>query len=207
MIKEACVETINQCIRAEKQGADRIELCADLLNDGLTPSHQTIATVADQLTIPVRVMIRPRAGNFVYTKDEIHQMKLDIDFCKNIGVEGVVLGVCTHEATLDISTIAELADFASPLKVTIHKAIDHCNSPENELEKLNRLENINAVLTSGQGKTAKEGMVCLKSLLSIASPHIEIIPCGKITQENINDIHHILKAKAYHGKLIVGDLG
>jgi len=207
MIKEACVESIDQCIQAQLLGADRIELCADLKSDGLTPSHKDISTAFERLTIPIRVMIRPRAGDFVYNEEEIQQMKTDIEFCKSIGVEGVVFGVCTTQATLDLDLISELAQLASPLKVVIHKAIDHCVDPLSELKRLNKIKKVNAVLTSGKSKTAIEGIPFLKSLLCTAGPELEIVACGNITKDNLEHIHHELGARAYHGKLIVGDLG
>lgn len=206
MIKEACVETIDQCIQAQSLGADRIEFCADLKNDGLTPSHQDISTAFKRLTIPIRVMIRPRAGDFVYSEQEIQQMKTDIEFCKSVGVEGVVFGVCTTDGTLDLNVISELAQFSSPLKVVIHKAIDHCVDPLSELKRLNMLKNIDAVLTSGKSNTAIEGTAVLKSLLLAARPELEIVVCGKVTKENLDDLHRIIGARAYHGRLIVGDL-
>jgi len=82
MILEACVEGVDQAIRAEKLGATRIELCANLAADGLTPDHETIKKVKEELTIPIRVIIRPRAGDFVYSEGEINTIKSSIDFCK-----------------------------------------------------------------------------------------------------------------------------
>ncbi|MEL7004544.1 MAG: copper homeostasis protein CutC [Bacteroidota bacterium] len=207
MIKEACTETIDQCIQAQQLGADRVEFCADLQNDGLTPAHEDISTAFGKLAIPIRVMIRPRAGDFVYNEWEIQKMKADIEFCKNVGVEGVVFGVCTTEGRLDLELISELAQLAFPLKVVIHKAIDHCLDPLIELKRLNTIKNVSAVLTSGKSKTALEGIPVLKSLLKAADSKLQIVACGKITKDNLAHIHNLLGASAYHGRQIVGDLG
>ena len=86
-IKEACVESLDEALKAEEQGADRIELCADLSQDGITPERDVIRKAKEQLRIPIRVMIRPRGGDFVYTASEVNQMMQDIKFCKVIGVE------------------------------------------------------------------------------------------------------------------------
>ena len=206
MIKEACVETIDQCIRAQAQGADRIELCADLSHDGLTPSHELIRLATERLDIPVRVMIRPRPGNFIYSKEEVSQMKEGIDFCKSVGVEGVVFGACTSSETLDLDIIAELTDYALPLKVTIHKAIDGCVDPVDEVRRLKEITGIDSILTSGKEATAMEGTECLKSMISEADGYIQIIACGKVTNANLEELHGIIHAKAYHGKRIVGEL-
>ncbi len=203
-LKEACVESYDQSIRAERQGADRIELCADLANDGLTPSESLIRRVKETLKIPVRVMVRPRAGDFIYSDQEIDQMKRTITLCKEIGVEGVVFGICTKENQLDLSTISYLAAISKPLKVTIHKAIDTCDDPVSELLKL-KTTGVTSVLTSGKAATAKEGVKVLQEMVSKAAP-IELIACGKVTRENLDEIHQMIGASAYHGKKIVGDL-
>ena len=101
-IKEACVESLDEALKAEEQGADRIELCADLSQDGITPEWDVIRKAKEQLRIPIRVMIRPRGGDFVYTASEVNQMMQDIKFCKVIGVEGVVFGILKENNTLEV---------------------------------------------------------------------------------------------------------
>jgi len=123
-IKEACVESLEEAIIAGKLGADRIELCADLSKDGITPSRAVIESAKQQLKIPIRVMIRPREGDFVYSEVEFDGMKQDIEYCKQLGVEGVVFGILNKDKTLDVERIAALAALSKPLKVVIHKAID-----------------------------------------------------------------------------------
>lgn len=206
MIKEACVESLAQAINAERKGADRIELCSDLANDGLTPDFKLIESIRKQVNIPVRIMVRPRKGDFCYSDSEFATMKDTIDFCKDAGVEGVVFGFCRSDDTLNVEAISDLAINARPLKVTIHKAIDVCGNPLNEIKELISLNLIDSVLTSGGKRTAFEGVETLKSMISLADGKIEIIVCGKVTDTNLVELHHQLQAPAYHGKLIVGTI-
>ncbi|MDO5979028.1 copper homeostasis protein CutC [Flavivirga spongiicola] len=203
---EACVEGLNQAIRAEKQGADRIELCARLDLDGVTPEVEMIKAVFQNCKIPIRVIIRPREGGFVYSVSELDQMKESIRVCKDIGVEGVVFGMTTKENTLDISAIDALTRIATPLKVTIHKAIDTVSDPLNELGRLMRIGGIDAILTSGKSPTWEEGQELIKELIKKAANQIQIIACGKVTDENIMTVHGRIQSSAYHGKRIVGEL-
>ncbi|MFY0601973.1 MAG: copper homeostasis protein CutC [Cyclobacteriaceae bacterium] len=205
-IVEACVEGVDQAIRAEKQGASRIELCASLDLDGLTPDVETVRAAFQSCSIPIRVIIRPREGGFVYSKSELEQMKQSILQCKEIGVEGVVFGVTTGDNELDILAIRELAKVAHPLKITIHKAIDTVKNPSADLKKLIEIKEINAVLTSGTKQTCIEGSTIIKELIENAKSKLEIIACGKVTDQNIEEVHQIIGAKAYHGKLVVGSL-
>jgi len=205
-IKEACVEGLTQSINAENGGADRLELCARLDLDGLTPDIETISAVKQLCDIPVRVIIRPREGGFVYNDDEFSEMKTSILKCIELGVEGVVFGITTADNKLDIPRIDELAKLAQPLKVTIHKAIDSVDNPIEELNRLMELDGISAVLTSGKGITWYDGQELLKNMVKMAGDGIEIIACGKVTNENIELVHNTVQAKAYHGKLIVGKL-
>ena len=206
-IKEACVETLEQAVIAERKGADRVELCADLALDGLTPSEELMREAKTALTVPIRAMIRPRGGDFFYSGKEIAEMKASIDLCREIGIEGVVFGMTdnTH-IQLDTKLISELADHAGPLKVTIHKAIDVCRDPLAELGKLLDLGTIDAVLTSGKAATAQEGTALLKMMVQLATDQLEVIACGKVTLQNLPRLHLEVGSGAYHGKKIVGSL-
>ncbi|MCU4176625.1 copper homeostasis protein CutC [Carboxylicivirga sp. N1Y90] len=205
-IKEACVEGIKQAQNAEKQGADRIELCARLDLDGLTPDMETISSVFQKCNIPIRVIIRPVGGGFIYSSAEFEEMKQSIIACKELGVEGVVFGITTKENTLDISKTKELVQLAHPLKVTIHKAIDSVEKPLEDLDRLLEIEGVDAVLTSGKGQTWKDGENLLLQMISRAGDKMEIIACGKVTNDNMETVHESLQSSAYHGKLIVGQL-
>lgn len=205
-IKEVCVENLQQALKAEKKGADRIELCGHLNLGGITPARELIVAAKKQLKIPVRIMIRPRGGNFMYSEKELQTMMATIEFCKAVGVEGVVFGILNIANSLNLKEISVLAKIASPLKVVIHKAIDETPNPLEELINLCGIEEITTVLTSGGKKTAFKGKEILKQMLNICQDRIEIMPGGKVTTNNIQELHHFLNAKAYHGKCIVGKL-
>lgn len=206
MIKEACVENINEAILAEKRGANRIELCSDLANDGLTPSVVLMQKTISKLKIPVMVMIRPRAGNFVYSQEEIIQMKLEIDLAKKAGAFGVVFGLLTSGNKIDIENNQILAEYAQPLPVTFHKAIDEMENPVEGLYDLLKIENIKRILTSGGSPTAKEGQETIREMIKVAGEKIIILVAGKVLESNVDEIQKITGAKEFHGRRIVGEL-
>lgn len=205
-IKEACVENMNQALKAEKNGANRIELCGHLNVGGITPSNELIVAAKQQLKIPIRIMIRPRGGNFVYSKEEFETMVTSIEFCKEVEVEGVVFGILDTTNLLNLKDISKLAKIAKPLEVVIHKAIDETPNPIEEVRKLCEIKEISTVLTSGGEKTAFEGKEVLREMIRICQDQMELMPAGKITKINIQELHNFLGAKAYHGKCIVGNL-
>jgi len=205
-IKEACVETLEQAVKAEEKGADRIEICSCLSLDGLTPKSELIEAVLNAVSIPVRVMIRPRSGDFCYSKDELTKMTNSIEFCKKLGVEGVVFGVLNKNKSLNIEALNLLIKVAKPLKVVIHKAIDEVYDLEASLQELLKLKGVDTVLTSGGKSTAFDGAENLLKMMKVTGSELEIMPAGKITQLNLTELDLLLSAKAYHGKLIVGEL-
>ena len=203
---EACVENLDQALIAEKKNANRIELCGRLDLGGITPPREMIISVLNQLRIPLKVMIRPRGGNFTYSKSEIESMKSEILFCKDNGIREIVLGALTKKGELDMATINSLLSMADPMEVTFHKAIDEVNDFMASLGQLTSLNSIKSVLTSGAGVSALLGKSLIKKAIRKFSNSFNIIAAGSITKENINKIHAELGAKEYHGKKIVGDL-
>jgi len=207
MIKEACVETFEEALLAEQRGADRIELCSDLANDGLTPSPELMQKTCASLKIQVMVMIRPRAGNFVYSAEEIVQMKKEIDLAKNAGAAGVVFGLLTPGNKIDFEKTRLLAEYAQPLPVTFHKAIDVLENPVEGVRVLKKINGIKRVLTSGGKATAKEGAETIWKMRETAGKNLIILVAGKVTDENLEEIQQLTGAKEFHGRRIVGDLG
>ena len=207
MIKEACVETFEEALLAEQKGANRIELCSDLANDGLTPSFSEMKKTCENLAIPVMIMIRPRAGNFVYTEDEIRQMKNEIDLAKRSGASGVVFGLLTKHNKIDIKNTALLANYSKPLPVTFHKAIDQLNDPVEGVRQLIKLENIKRILSSGGKETAKEGNETIRKMIKTAGNKIIILVAGKVSSSNVHEIQKNTGARELHGRKIVGALG
>jgi len=206
MIKEACVETLEEAILAEKRGANRIELCADLASDGLTPSVGLMQKACSILNIPVMVMIRPRAGGFVYSEEEISKMKSEIDEAKKAGAAGVVFGLLTSENQIDEKNTAILAEYAQPLPVTFHKAIDVLENPVKGAEVLSKINGITRILTSGGKPTAKEGTDILLKMMEVTHKKITILVAGKVLESNISEIQQLTGAKEFHGRRIVGEL-
>jgi copper homeostasis protein len=206
MIKEACVETFEEAKLAEAWGADRIELCSDLANDGLTPSFELMKKACSELEIPVMVMIRPRAGNFVHTKKELEQMKSEIDQAKQAGAYGVVFGLLTSENKIDIEKTRILAEYAKPLPVTFHKAIDVLENPVEGVSDLLPIKNIKRILTSGGKSTALEGLDIIRRMITKAEGKITMLVAGKVLDSNVEKIQNLTGTSELHGRRIVGDL-
>lgn len=205
VILEACVETLDQCINAQNQGAGRLELCDRLDLDGTTPPEALVQAVKSAVRIPIRVMIRPRGGNFVYTDQEIDEMKEAIQMCHRHGVDGIVLGILTPDNRLDIDAMKPLIELAKPMNVVIHKAIDYTSDPYAEMLRLQELGGVNGILTSGKEVTAREGAPLLQKMVS-DQKDIRIIAAGRITNQNIDEMVNLIGASQYHGKKIVGDI-
>ena len=203
IIKEACVDSFSDAVNAEKKGANRIELCGRLDLDGLTPSKKLIKKVFLNLNIPIRVMIRPKHPSFIYSNEDIRIMIEDINYCKELGVDGVVLGCLNKDSNLNMSQINLLSDIAKPLNVIIHKAIDKTDSVLNSLLLLLKNQNINGVLSSGGKTFAIDATETLKKMLDLVPDNFEIINAGGITYKNFNELHSLIQGKYYHGKKII----
>ena len=198
MIIEVCADSYEYAEKAEKAGADRIELCKHLHLDGLTPNYKTAKKTIDNLNIPVFVLIRPRNGDFNYTEKEFELMKADIVKFKKMGCKGIVSGILNNDNTIDIKRTNELVNLSRPLEFTFHRAFDMVTDPLKELEKLIQL-GIDRVLTSGQKQKAVKGIELLKELKKIAKDKIIIMPGSGINKLNImnfrsfNEIHGSFK--------------
>jgi len=206
MIKEACVETFEEAVLAEKLGANRIELCSDLTNDGLTPSFELMQKACSMLKIPVMVMIRPRAGNFIYSEEEIIQMKSEIDQAKKAGAFGIVFGLRTPANKIDKKNTEILAEYAQPLPVTFHKAIDELENPVEGVSVLKEITGIKRILTSGGKPTAFEGQETIRKMIEVAGEKITILVAGKVLDSNVKVIQKLTGATELHGRRIVGEL-
>ncbi|BBE19024.1 cytoplasmic copper homeostasis protein cutC [Aquipluma nitroreducens] len=203
LIFEACVESLDDAIAAEKRGANRIELCSALDQDGLTPSPELTLKCLQHLTIPVMAMVRPRGGNFVYAEDEILLMEAEIEYFKGSGVAGVVFGLLTNDGAIDVENTRRLAKLASPLEVTFHKAIDYSDDILKSFQELNTIEGITRVLTSGGMDTAWNGRNILKQMQDIPGRRIEIIAAGKVLPANRLQIAEFTGVSELHGQRIV----
>ena len=206
IIKEACVEGYQEAMLAEKLGADRIELCSHLDKDGLTPERETILDLLSSISIPIKIMIRPRSGNFVYNKKEIYQMEEEISFCKTNGVKEVVFGVLDTQNRIDMDLVKRLTNISYPMRVTFHKAIDCSDNIKEAFEQLIKCKAVTSVLTSGKGKFVLENRTLIKEIIQLYKDKINIILAGGITNDNLDKIHKTFHCIEYHGKKIVGKL-
>ncbi|WP_412561771.1 copper homeostasis protein CutC [Winogradskyella sp. MIT101101] len=180
---EVCANSYQSAKNAQQAGAHRIELCQELSVGGITPSYGLLKQVIEHLNIPVYVLIRPRGGNFVYSKDEFKIMKHDIEICKELGCAGIVSGVLKDDNSIDIKRTKELVELSKPLDFTFHRAFDEVKNPKEALEQLVDL-GVHRVLTSGQQKNAEEGLELLKELNGIANGRITILAGGGVNSEN-----------------------
>jgi copper homeostasis protein len=196
-IFEVCVDSVDSAVAAEQGGATRVELCAALLEGGLTPSAGTIAITREQVSIGLQVMIRPRGGDFLYSDTEFTSMKHDIELAKQLGSNGVVFGLLTAAGDIDSDRTRVLLDLAKPMNVTFHRAFDMTRDPIAALETLIGL-GINRVLTSGQEVSALEGAELVHGLLVHADDKIIVMPGGGITEQNIKKVLDTTGAKEIH---------
>ena len=201
-IKEVCVESFQEALLATAAGATRIELCENLSCGGTTPSYGTIIKTIEKLQVPVMVMIRPRGGDFFYTRDEFEIMCHDIRVCHELGVSGVVFGLLNQDQTVDIERTTELVNLARPMQVTFHKAID---DTKDILQSVNQIKmmGINRILSSGGAATAIEGCETLLKMIEIAGDQLKIIVAGKVTRENFDEVHRLIPSSEYHGRKLV----
>ena len=186
MIIEVCAESYKHAVKAEKAGADRIELCKDLHLDGLTPDYQTAKNTIKKLNIPVFVLIRPRKGDFVYSNEEFELMKQDIIKFKEVGCKGIVSGILNDDKKVDIERTKELVKLSRPMEFTFHRAFDVVNNPLNEIENLINM-GVDRLLTSGQKDKAIEGLDLLEKLKNISNNRIIIMPGSGISKNNLKN--------------------
>ena len=201
--KEACVDNIDDAINVEKNGADQIELCSKLDLDGLTPSKKLILQTIRRVSIPIKVMIRSRPGNFNYNQNDVHTMLDSIEFCHKNGINDIAFGALNSNKKIDEKIINQIVSKYTELNITFHKAIDVVDNQINEIQKLLKFNQIKAVLTSGGQKNAIDGKENIKKLFERFKDEIDIIAAGSITNNNIKKIHKTLGLNIYHGKKIV----
>ena len=199
MLIEACVDSVESAVAAGNGGAKRVELCAALLEGGLTPSAGAMALAREKLHIGLHVIIRPRGGDFLYTDDEHAVMLEDIDVAKHAGADGVVIGVLDADAQVDEARTRELVERgrAGAMSVTFHRAFDMTRDPLAALETLVDI-GVDRILTSGQEDSAMAGLELLRDLVKRAGDRIIIMPAGNIHESNVEKIAQETGAKELH---------
>jgi copper homeostasis protein len=194
---EICVDTVESAITAQESGADRVELCDNLYEGGTTPGPGTIASARNNLTIAINVIIRPRGGDFLYTDLEYDIMRRDIEYCGELGIDGVVLGILRSNGEIDIERTARLIEFAQPMSATFHRAYDMCPDPIKGLENVIST-GAERLLTSGQKEKAVDGSALITDLVRKAGKRIIIMPGSGINHSNISTIARATNAIEFH---------
>lgn len=192
---------LESALIAQKAGADRVELCADMSYGGTTPNFETIQKAREQLTIDLYVMIRPRGGNFVYSDSEFEQMKSEIETIKKLGVNGFVFGILEEDKTINIEQNKVLVELAKPFPCTFHRAFDEVSDLKKALEDVIPC-GFSTILTSGTFPNVMEGKEVLKQLVIQANNRIEIMPGGGLRSTNISEIDEMVNANWYHSSAI-----
>ena len=199
-IEIACFN-LESALIAQKAGADRVELCADMSVGGTTPTIEMIKQARENLTIDLCVMIRPRGGNFVYSEAELEQMKLEIETIKKLGVNGFVFGILNEDKTIHIEQNIALVELAKPLPCTFHRAFDAVLDYEKALEDVISC-GFSTILTSGTFSNVMEGKEVLQQLVIQANNRIKIMPGGGLRSTNISELNEIVNANWYHSSAI-----
>ncbi len=168
---EVCVDSVASAIAAERGGAQRIELCSDLLEGGVTPSLGLLGVVRSKVSIALHPIIRPRPGDFCYSDAEFDSMQRDIEIAKSEGADGVVLGILEREGTVDVGRTRELIELARPLSVTFHRAFDMSEDLFRALDDV-CATGADRLLTSGGEQECLQGVDTVAELVQAASwPH------------------------------------
>jgi copper homeostasis protein len=199
-ILEISVETLEAAMAAERGGADRIELCGNLSVGGVTPDADLLRAVRAQVGIPIFSMVRPRAGDFVYSGAEFSEVQRSIADAKKSGMDGVVLGALTKDHRVDVDWTRQLVEFAKPLPVTYHRAFDEAADLQQALEDVIQ-SGAKRILTSAGAKSALEGADLLAELIAAGGERIVIVPGAGISALNIEQIAQQTGASEFHSGL------
>ena len=197
MTLEIAVFNIQSALLAAQAGADRIELCENPADGGTTPSYGTLKTVKEKISIPVFPIIRANGGDFFYNEDEFEVMQKDVLMCKQLGFEGVVIGLLNKDATVDIQRTKRLVELVYPLEVTFHRAFDRAKDPFKALEDIIAC-GCQRILTSGQVPNAFDGKELIKKLIEQADDRIIIMPGSGVRSSNIKELADYTGAKELH---------
>jgi len=194
---EVCCGSVDDAVEAERGGADRAELNSAIFLGGLTPSLGSIIEAKKRLNIPVMVMIRPRAGGFCYTQVEMEVMQRDVKLAVKHGTDGLVFGILTPDGSVDTERCKRILELAQDCQTVFHRAFDVTDDPLKALDQIMDL-GFTRVLTSGQQKTAPEGIELIRKLIIHAGDRIEILPGSGLRFHNILAFVEQTKTKQVH---------
>jgi copper homeostasis protein len=194
---EICTQCINSVLHAKACKIDQIELCSALEMGGITPSYGLIKEARNVFERPIFVLIRPRVGDFYYSDLELSVMEQDIIYCKEMNIDGIVIGALNKQQEIDLAAMQRFIKKAYPMEVVFHRAFDRMNEFENAIETLVSL-GIKRILTSGQMPDAEKGISNLKKIMEKANGRIEIMVGGGITSHNVGHIVAEVRPDALH---------
>ena len=196
-ILEACVDSPESAVAAQRGGADRLELCGHLIIGGVTPDEWLFRKVKEVCELPVRVLIRPRFGDFCYTNYEFEIIEAQVKHFRQMGADAVVIGCLRPDGTLDMERMKRLVDLAGDMEVTLHRAFDVCSDPCEALEQAISL-GIGTILTSGQESSCMKGQECLRKLQEQADGRITLMAGAGVNADVIRKIYSLTGLTAYH---------
>ena len=198
---EICVDSVESAINAQKGGATRLELCSNLIIGGTTPTKSLFEEVRKNVNIPINVLIRPRFGDFLYSKYEIEIIKNEIRMFREMGADGIVVGILTKEGEIDLENMKSFISEAQDIPVTFHRAFDVCKNPVEAFDELKKI-GVKAILTSGQEENCLKGKQLLKKLVELSNKDnknkIEIIVGAGLNILNIGEIKNFTGAINFH---------
>ncbi len=200
MIIEIATSDFLTTAAAVKGGADRIELCANLGEGGTTPSYGHIKKCRETFAVPLYPIIRPRGGDFLFSAEEYSIMQEDVKRCKQLGCDGIVIGLLNSDGSIDIKRTAALIEAAYPMGVTFHRAFDRCREPFEAMEQLISL-GCERILTSGQKPVATESVEMIGELNKAAAARIIIMPGSGVRKENIKMLAERTGCVEFHSSL------
>lgn len=185
---------------AVEGGADRIELCANLAEGGTTPSYGQLKKCREAFTVSIFPIIRPRGGDFLYTEEEFDIMLEDVKLCRQLGADGIVIGMLKADGSIDLRRTAVLIEAAYPLGITFHRAFDRCRDPFEAMEQLIEI-GCERILTSGQTPSAPDGVELIAQLNKAAAERIIIMPGSGVRKDNIRMIAEKTGCIEFHSSL------
>lgn len=194
---ECCVDSVESAIAAQNGGADRLELCANLIIGGTTPDINLYKKIREKTNILINVLLRPRFGDFCYTDFEFDILKEDVKLFRDAGADGVVIGVLKPDGSLDCERMQKLISEAGEMHITLHRAFDVCKDPMQALEDCKRL-GVDTILTSGQKNTCADGRDLLAELVRQADGKVDILIGSGVKAELIEELAPETKATSFH---------
>lgn len=196
-VLEVCAFHIDSCLIAEKVGAVRVELCDNPIEGGTTPSYGTIKQVREKISIKLYPILRPRSGNYFYSDEEFEILRDDIEVCKQLGCDGISVGISKIDSTIDTERLKRIVEWAGPMGVTCNRVFDCAPDAFKALEDIISC-GCERILTSGQKAAAPDAAQLLKQLVEQAADRIIIMPGAGVKSSNIGKLRDASGAKEFH---------